>query len=253
MLGEDPFIASSWGIDCGAYEKHFQALGIRTEGILKITDQYSAQAIITTDRLGNQLTSFHEGAMQFAAQAKADSEVLSWGIITPMNTPVMKTHVTYLNERLVPMVLDVGQASAYLTGEDLRWLIEHVEILTMSSYEWAVVQQKTAWSVREVLERVSALIVTHAADGATLYTADTERHFKAARIRTFVSPVGCGDAFRSGLLYGLVHRLKWQTTMQIATLMGAIKAEVATPQGYRFTKDCFCQRYFETFGQTLDF
>ncbi|MBO7173181.1 MAG: carbohydrate kinase family protein [Burkholderiaceae bacterium] len=252
MLGATPFIASAWGQDAHDYEKHFESLGISTRGILRIPDHFTAQALITTDRLGNQLTAFHEGAMAFAAKAHADGETLELGVITPMDTPVMRAHVNYLNARKVRIVLDIGQASAYLTGEDMRWLIERVDILTMSHYEWQVLLQKTQWSKKEILGKVQALIVTQAEKGATLTLSDGfELHLNALPVSDFKSPVGCGDAFRSGLVAGLSMNLGWEKSMRLATLMGAIKAEVQTPQGYRFTLEEIEMRYAQAWGEKL--
>lgn len=250
MLGARPFIASAWGIDCADYERHFNAFDIDTRGILRIPDHFTAQALITTDRLGNQLTAFHEGAMAFAADAKADGEDLTWGVITPMSTPVMRTHVDYLNSRGIRIVLDIGQASAYLTGDDMRWLIEHVDILTMSNYEWQVLLQKTRWTRETILTKVDALIVTQAEKGSTLWLSDgLELHVDALPVSDFKSPVGCGDAFRSGLVYGLSQNLGWIRSMRLATLMGAIKAEVETPQGYRFTHEEIQTRYEQAWDE----
>ena len=251
LLGAEPFIASSWGSDCADYKRHFESLGIRTDGILTFPDLLTAQAIITTDRLGNQITSFHEGAMCHAAQAKADGVPIQWGLITPMDTPVMKTHVEYLNTRNVPIVLDIGQASAYLTGEDMRWLIEHIDILTLSSYEWSVLLQKTQWTPSSIIEKVRALIVTEAERGSTLFTSQARWHFDAVKLGRFQSPVGCGDAFRSGLLRGLTLGFEWEKTMRMATLMGGIKALSKTPQGYSFTLKEFEEFYFDTYDQPL--
>ncbi len=251
LLGGDPYIASSWGGDCGPYKDYFESLGIRTDGILCFPDRFTAQAMITTDRLGNQLTAFHEGAMAFAADARADAVDLTLGMITPMDTPVMKAHVQYLTDRQVPIVLDIGQASAYLTGEDMRWLIERTDILTMSSYEWAVLLQKTEWTKATILKKVNALIVTQAEQGCTLSTENFEEHFPAVTVENFQSPVGCGDAFRGGLLRGLSLNLDWKQTIRLACLMGAIKAEVQTPQGYRLSIEAIERRYEATFGEPI--
>lgn len=251
-LGQDPLVVTAWGCDCASYRDHFNALGIRTDGILTFEDAYTAQALITTDRLGNQITSFHEGAMRFADQALTPEGVTpKIGIITPTDTPVMKAHVLHLQSLGARIVLDVGQASAYLTGEDFRWLIDRVDILTMSSYEWAVLLEKTGYSENEVLERVDALIVTLAHEGSRLYTQNQTQHFPALPIEHFASPVGCGDAFRGGLLCGLALGFSWNTTMRLATLMGAIKAQVDAPQGYRFRASEIAELYEKFYAEKI--
>ena len=63
-----------------------------------------------------------------------------------------------------------------------------------------------------------------------------------------LDPTGCGDAFRAGLLYGLMNDMDWETTGRIATLMGAVKIETPGTQNYRFTHDEFHARFKESFG-----
>jgi adenosine kinase len=64
-------------------------------------------------------------------------------------------------------------------------------------------------------------------------------------------PTGCGDAYRAGLLYGLLNDLDWETTGRIASLMGAIKIEHQGPQNHTFTLESFKKRYKAAFGQKL--
>jgi len=63
-----------------------------------------------------------------------------------------------------------------------------------------------------------------------------------------VDPTGCGDAYRAGLLYGLMNGLDWETTGRIAALMGAIKVEQAGTQNHRFGRAEFAARFKEAFG-----
>jgi len=66
-----------------------------------------------------------------------------------------------------------------------------------------------------------------------------------------VDPTGCGDAYRAGLLYGLMNKLDWQTTGQIAALMGAIKIEQAGTQNHAFSLSEFKTRFETEFKTTL--
>ena len=42
-----------------------------------------------------------------------------------------------------------------------------------------------------------------------------------ARADAVVDPTGCGDAYRAGLIFGLMQGLDWETTGRIASLIGA--------------------------------
>jgi adenosine kinase len=64
-------------------------------------------------------------------------------------------------------------------------------------------------------------------------------------------PTGCGDAYRAGLLYGLLNDMDWETTGRIAALMGAIKIESAGTQNHSLSIEEFKARYRESFGTSL--
>ena len=61
-------------------------------------------------------------------------------------------------------------------------------------------------------------------------------------------PTGCGDAYRAGLLYGLMNDMEWDVTGRIAALMGAIKIEHAGTQNHGFSMDEFSSRFQDAFG-----
>jgi adenosine kinase len=66
-----------------------------------------------------------------------------------------------------------------------------------------------------------------------------------------LDPTGCGDAYRAGLLYGLLNEYDWATTGRIASLLGAIKIEHHGTQNHHFSMAAFKERYLETFGTTF--
>ena len=251
--GGDPLIVTTVGKDCADYLDHLQRLGIRTDAIKVIDNAFTPQAFITTDRLGNQMTAFHEGAMAQADKAlPSPEENIDWGIVTPTGVHVMKTHVNYLRSIGASIIWDMGQASAYLSGEEINWFIDHVDILSLSSYEWDVLAQKTSLPIENVTSRLQALIVTEGGNGARLYLPDhAPKHFDALPISGPIYPVGCGDAFRGGLLRGLSLGLNWDDTMRLASLMGAIKAKSPTAQGYEATPEKIARSFERAFGKPI--
>jgi adenosine kinase len=69
-----------------------------------------------------------------------------------------------------------------------------------------------------------------------------------ARAREVLDPTGCGDAYRAGLLYGLMHELDWETIGRIASLAGAAKIEKPGTQNHHYTLEEFRQRFEQEFG-----
>jgi adenosine kinase len=134
---------------------------------------------------------------------------------------------------------------------DLVRFISQASWVAVNDYEWQLMQQKTGWSVPEVLEKVRALIVTRGPEGSVIYTREGELAIPCATPRAIVDPTGCGDAYRAGLIHGLMHGLDWELTGRMASLMGALKIEVRGTQNHRFTGDEFAQRFRKSFGMPL--
>ena len=70
-----------------------------------------------------------------------------------------------------------------------------------------------------------------------LHAGRRDRTFRARKAAAVVDPTGCGDAYRAGLIHGLLHGYDWETTGRIASLLGAIKIEARGTQNHRFTRE----------------
>jgi adenosine kinase len=73
----------------------------------------------------------------------------------------------------------------------------------------------------------------------------------AANAMRVVDPTGCGDAYRAGLIFGLMKGMDLATTGRIASLMGALKIESLGPQNHRFTSEQFAEQFRQQFGYAL--
>jgi adenosine kinase len=62
-------------------------------------------------------------------------------------------------------------------------------------------------------------------------------------------PTGCGDAYRAGLIHGLMNGMDWETTGRAASLMGALKIAHTGTQNHRFTLDEFHGAFRAAFGR----
>jgi adenosine kinase len=124
--------------------------------------------------------------------------------------------------------------------------------VTVNDYESELMQERTGMSPAAIAERVEACIVTRGAEGSSIYTGGGRIDIPAATPTAITDPTGCGDAYRAGLLYGLVQGLPWSTTGRIASLLGAIKIAHAGTQNHHFTRTEFENRYAAAFGMPLD-
>jgi adenosine kinase len=243
LLGDDGVPMATVGSDFGPYRERLASAGIPTDHIRVIDSELTAQAFITTDLDDNQITAFHPGAMQHShVNRVSEARGITLGIVAPDGREGMIEHAAQFADAGIPFVFDPGQGLPMFGAEELQRFLSQARWVTVNDYEWRLLQQKCHWGVREITSRVEALIVTLGAAGAVIHTRGEEILIPPAPVQQVVDPTGCGDAFRAGLIHGLLHGHDWRRTGHIASLMGAIKVESRGTQNHRFTREEFAQR-----------
>ncbi|MGI9229189.1 MAG: carbohydrate kinase family protein [Gammaproteobacteria bacterium] len=249
LLGADGIPMATAGKDFDSYRQHLDALGIDCRHIKVIDDAYTAQCFITTDLDDNQITSFQIGAMGRAHENKvADADGISIGIVAPDGKDGMLQHARQFAEAGIPFFFDPGQNIPILGKDELLDAFGHANWLIFNDYEWQMVENKTGLNTRSVLDSVEALIVTRGAEGSYVYTAKKQYEIPPAKVAVVNDPTGCGDAYRAGLLHGLMQDMDWETTGRIASLIGAIKIEQHGTQNHTVTPQEFADRFKQNFG-----
>jgi len=246
-------IMATVGDDFSNYKKWLDDHGISSEHIRHIESSYTAQAYITTDQDDNQITAFHPGAMNFSHQNKvSDASDITVGIVSPDGRDGMIEHATQFAEADIPFIFDPGQGLPMFGKPELDQFIDQATWITVNDYEGEMLQDKTGVSLHAMQERVKAIIVTRGGEGSRIFYDGKIIDIPAVKIKELKDPTGCGDAYRAGLLYGLMNDMDWETTGRIASLMGAIKISSAGTQNHSYNKDEFYARYKETFSSSLD-
>jgi adenosine kinase len=248
LLGDVGYPMATVGRDFAPYREWLARSAVPADHVRVIDEELTAQAFITTDRDNNQITAFHPGAMQQAHRNQvADAPGIALGIVAPDGREGMLEHAAQFAAAKIPFIFDPGQGLPMFGGEELKRFISQARWVAVNDYEWQLVQQKTGWGVAELTERVAALIVTRGGEGSSIYAPGAELSIPAAPVSAVVDPTGCGDAFRAGLIHGLLHGLDWRATGHIASLMGAIKIESRGTQNHHFTSAEFAARLARAF------
>ena len=248
LLGGEPEAMGTVGSDFAPYAKWMDSKGISRK-YLKEVDGYTAQAFITTDKDDNQITAFHPGAMSLAHENSIhDTKGITLGIVSPDGRDGMIQHAEQFVEANIPFIFDPGQGLPMFDGADLMRFIEKATWVTVNDYEAQMLEERTGKSAHEIADLVDALIITRGGEGSHIYTDGHRYDIPCVKVDAINDPTGCGDAYRAGLLYGLMNKLDWETTGRIASLIGAIKIETHGTQNHSFTLDEFKARFEKEFG-----
>lgn len=249
MLGGEPVMMATVGDDYAPYAARFEQLNLTQSHVRHVPDTFTAQAFITTDLADNQITAFHPGAMNFShLNSVKDTRDIRLGIIAPDGRDGMLQHAREFHEAGVPFVFDPGQGLPMYNGEELLDFIDKADYIAVNDYEGQLLQDRTGCSLESLADRTKALIITLGAQGSIIYADGKQFAIPCIKPKEIVDPTGCGDAYRAGLLYGIVNNLDWQTTGQLGSLMGALKIAQRGGQNHQFSRDEIDQYYFENFG-----
>jgi len=252
LLDGDSLPMGTVGKDFEPYANWMDANNIDRRHVTVVEDAFTAQAFITTDMDDNQITAFHPGAMSFShINTLADTDVITIGIVSPDGREGMIEHANQFADANIPFIFDPSQGLPMFTGDELIRFIEQASWLTVNDYEWQLIQERTGLSPKEVSDRVEALIITRGGEGSYIYTKDKRYEIPSIKPGVLKDPTGCGDAYRAGLLYGLMNCMDWETTGRMASLMGMINIEENGTQNHSFSMDEFKEWFKDNFDYTF--
>ena len=253
MLGGEPVIMATVGDDFQPYRERLDKLGLTQAHIHGIASSFTAQAFITTDLDDNQITAFHPGAMNYAHENKiSQAEDIKLGIVAPDGRDGMLHHARDFRAAGIPFVFDPGQGLPMFNGEELLNFVELADYVAVNDYEGQLLQERTGKSLEQLAQQVKALVLTLGAQGSTIYAGGKRFDIPCVKANEVVDPTGCGDAYRSGLLYGIAKGFDWETTGRLAAIMGAIKIASRGGQNHVVTRDQIVTQFKEQFGYNFD-
>lgn len=249
LLGGDPYPMGAVGDDFGPYQRHLDTMGISTKYVRHLTGEYTPQAFITTDYEDNQITAFHPGAMAYSHLNRVeDTEGMKIGIIAPDGKEAMMQHSRDFPKRGIPHIFDPGQAMTQFNGDELRELVANANWIVTNDYEFQLLQERTGMSANELSGEVWALVVTRGNEGSVVYEDSEIHEIDPAGAKQIVDPTGCGDAYRGGMLHGILNDMDLVTACRIGSVMGAIKVEHQGPQNHRPTMEEIRDRFERAYG-----
>ena len=233
QLGGTPLPMATLGQDGADYLQRLKTLGISTEFIKQVPDNYTAQAMIMTDRDNNQITAFHPGAMMQAHITRIEAHPdVKLAIISPDGRDAMLQHAEQCHAAHIPFVFDPGQGLPMFDGAELARFIEQSTWVTVNDYEGKLLTERTGWSSAEISRRVDGLIVTLGAQGCEVWQDGEMTHVPPVQAAQVVDPTGCGDAWRGALLFGLEQGWSLSECAALGNRVGALKIASRGPQNY---------------------
>lgn len=248
LLGGDATIMATVGDDATPYLERLDKLGLSRAHVRQVPGSFTAQAFITTDLDDNQITAFHPGAMSFSHLNKVEKAGAKLGIVAPDGREGMMQHARDFAEAGVPFIFDPGQGLPMFNGDELLDFMRLADYACFNDYEARLLCDRTGRSLEQLAGDVRALIVTRGGEGSDIYADGRRYNIPCVGAEQILDPTGCGDAYRSGLLYGIANGYDWEKTGRLAAVMGAIKIASRGGQNHQPSRQEIGERYRRAFG-----
>ena len=249
LLGEQSEVLAAIGKDFQLYRDRLEKLGVGFNFSKTVPNQQTTMASIMTDHADNQIAALCIGAMAYPCDLKEDtvpSEAMA--IISPGNAEDMRRLPEIYRRKNIPFIFDPGQQIGALSAEDLRNGILGAKILISNDYELALLMEKTGWTEKDILSRAEMIITTLGEKGSRIQAREKVFEIPAAKVEAVVDPTGAGDAYRAGLIMGLIKNWPIEITGRFAGVMAAYAVETHGTQEYQTSFEKAGLRYEENFG-----
>lgn len=252
LLGEKPVVFSAAGNDFDEYKKWLGDLGVDLTKVRIVKNSRTAVATMITDRADNQIASFCPGAMFNSCPIKYNKILEnSMAIISPGNMKDMVNLSRLYAKNNIPYIFDPGQQIPVLTKKELKKCVEGAKIFISNDYELSMVSKKTGWSEKKILDQVEILATTLGERGSIIKTKNSIYKIKPAKPKKIVDPTGAGDAYRAGLIKGLIEDWPLQMAGEFAGTIACYAVENYGTQNHKFTFKETKKRYEKNFNKKI--
>ncbi|MFJ3232113.1 carbohydrate kinase family protein [Streptomyces sp. NPDC086787] len=255
QLGLAPILVGAVGPDFADYQVHLKEHGVDTDSVHVSHTAQTARFVCTTDLAQNQIATFYAGAMAEArtlslAPVADRTGGLDLVLVSPNDPEAMVRHTEECRELGVPFAADPSQQLARLEPAAVRDLVAGAQRLFTNAYEAALVQERTGWTHRQILDRVGSWVTTLGADGVRIERAgEPAVTIPAAPVREEADPTGVGDAFRAGFLAALAHGLPEPAAARLGCVLAGLALEAPGPQEYVLDRTAVTARLTEGYGE----
>jgi len=252
LLGERPTVMATVGQDFGEYRTWLAQAGVDTSAIVEIPDEFTSSFFVNTDQENNQIASFYIGAMGKADTLSfrdLDHRAIGMAIISPNAPAAMVKYARECQDLGIPYIYDPSQQIIRLSGEELLAGAHGARMLIVNDYEFGMIKNKTGLSDEELIALPETTIVTRGEQGSTIYAGDQVLSIPIVPPERLAEPTGVGDAYRAGVIKGMMHNYPWETVGRIAALAATYVLEQYGTQNHRYSLQEFVARYQRAFGQ----
>lgn len=242
------------GPDFGSYGDVLEEIGVDLSLVTTIPGDFTSTSFMNADLAGNQIAAFYPGAGNHSSRIDVTdlSRTAEWGIISAAAPDAMIKHAEEIVASGSRLVFDPAQQIVILDGDKLSRGIDIAEVVIGNDYEYGMIERKTGLTIDDIARKVPLAVITYGDRGSEFRAGGEVVSIPIAAPEPFVDPTGGGDAFRSGMLKGLLLGKDLPVVGRIAALAATHAIEYHGPQEHSFTPASFLTRFRRAFPDYAD-
>lgn len=241
-LGGCSELISAVGTDFSrtGYEEHLKNLGVKTH--LYRSSENCSTAFMVNNKEGDQITYFEWGA----------GEAFSHAVPPQRDFIHMATGDADYNIKVSESAkfasLDPGQDVKYYTKEQLKELLDLIDMLICNNFEMNIMCSTLNTSEKDIIEKVPISIITEGRKGSTLYYKDDVIKIPSVNVNA-VDPTGAGDSYRAGLFTAYKKGYSLETSCKVGAVVSSFDVEAVGTQTNLPNWEQMKERYELNFGE----
>jgi adenosine kinase len=261
LLGGQSEIIATGGSDFGRYADYLKQQGIDPSSIHIDAFQLTSVAHIVTDKANNQIAAFAMAAGAKPYGKLPDTKNSACAILGAGNVPDTIALAAHAKQHDLPYYFDPGQALPVFSEDSLKGIISGAAGLFGNDYELGLIEKKTGWDQKQLLEKTPLVVMTLGGKGSRVMTSVQGRsasggkegtiNIPAVPVEKVIDPTGAGDAHRAGFVKGIIGGLSLKECGQLASTVAAYAVEHQGTQNHRFTMEELRERHKSVYGERL--
>lgn len=254
LLGVPCSLVGAVGEDFAPYRRALEELGVDLSGIVHVDGDFTSNAYMNADLMDNQIAAFYPGAGGRSGEIDITPFVgaATYGLVGAAAPDAMIRHAEEIAAAGAKLVFDPAQQIVILNAEQLARGIELAEVVVGNDYEFGMIERKTGMTVDDIAAKVPLTVVTYGGEGSEIRAGGESVQIPIAAADPFVGPTGGGDAYRAGLLKGLLLGKELPVVGRIASLTATYAVEHHGTQEHTFTPSHFVERFATAFPEFAD-
>jgi adenosine kinase len=253
LLGVPVALVGAVGPDFGPYGQVLEELGVDLSHVRRVEDDLTATAYMNADMAGNQIAAFYPGPSALTREIDVTplASDAAYGIVSAGDPVAMMLHTEQI-AAATNLVFDPAQQIVILDGDQLSRGIELANVVIGNDYELGMIERKTGLTVDDIARKVPLTVVTYGDRGSEIRAGGDVVSIPTAKPEPFTDPTGGGDAYRAGLVAGLLLGKDLPVAGRMAALAATYAIEFHGTQEHTFTCEQFVARFGTAFPDFAD-